>query len=244
MVHGQANPGDTAMVDPALRDIGIIELLEYDTRPTIILDLQRLQHSNDELLHPFFSNASFKRLPPILDPAQLTWHAPADHDDLELYANFKRWATSSPTHAHTTDGYTAPFYYRNLSWTCLTLKKRWRIISGPATGLEDTSAALLSSLSGGPQKDGQNMSTASTGQRALKEKSKPQLSMYPTWVNQLPISEHIQFFKSVDWSATALGPLETWSDSLRQMTRLLMSDSRAAALFWYRPRFKWLNECR
>ena len=226
------------MVDPALRDIGIIELLEYDTRPTIILDLQRPQHSNDEPLHPLFSNPSFKRLPPILDPAQLTRHAPADHDDLELYANFKRWATSSTTHGHTTDGYTAPFCYRNLSWTCSTLRKRWRIISGSATGLKDTSAGLLLSLPGGSQKGGQDMSTASTGLRAQKEKSKSQASMYATWVNQLPTSEHIQFFKSVDWSATALGPLETWSDSLRQMTRLLMSDSRAAALFWYISRFK------
>ena len=238
MVHGQAKGGNIVMVAPALRDIGIIELLECDIRPTIILDLQRLQDSSDDLLHTVFSNAAFKRLPPILDPAQLTRHASADHDELELYANFKRWATSSPTYGHTTDEYTTPFYYRNLSWTSSTLRKRWRIISGSGTGLKDNSAGSFSSLPGGPQKGGQDMSTASTGLRAQKEKGKSQASMYPAWVDQLPMSEHTQFFKSMDWSATALGPLETWSDSLRQMTRLLMSDSRAAALFWYRSRFK------
>ena len=238
MVHGQAKAGDTAMVASTLRDIGIIELLECDTRPTIILDLQRLQDSSDDLLHTVFSNAAFKRLPPILDPAQVTRHAPADHNELELYAKFKRWATSSPAYGHTTDGYSAPFCYRNLSWTCSTLRKRWRIISGSATGLKDNSAGSFSSLPGGSQEDGQDMSTASTGLCAQKEKGKSQASMYSAWVNQLPTSEHTQFFKSMDWSATALGALETWSDSLRQMTRLLMSDSRAAALFWYRSRFK------
>ena len=238
MVHGQAKAGDTAMVAPALRDIGIIELLECDPRPTIILDLQQPQYSSDDL-HTVFSNAAFKRLPPILDPAQLTSLASADHDELELYANFKRWATSSPIYGHATEGYTTPFSYRNLSWTCSTVRKRWRIISGSATGLEDNSAGSFSSLSGGSQKGGgQDMSTASTGLHAQREKGKSQASIYPAWVNQLPASEHTQFFKSTDWSATALGPLETWSDSLRQMTRLLMSDSRAAALFWYRSRFK------
>ena len=227
-------PGDTAMVAPTLRDIDIIELLEYDTRPTIILDLQQLHDSNDELLHTVFSNASFKQLPPILDPTQLTRHASADHDELELYADFKRWATGSPTDGHTADGYITPFCYRDLSWTCSTLRKRWRIISGSAIGPKHTSAGSFSSLPGGSQNGGQDMSTASTGLRAQKEQGKPQASMYPAWVSQLPRSDHTQFFKSVDWSATALGPLETWSDSLRQMTRLLMSDSRAAALFWYR----------
>lgn len=238
MVHGLASAGGTAMVALALQDIGIIELLECDTRPTIILDLQPLQHSNDELLHIVFSNASFKRLPPILDPTQLTRHASPDHDELELYANFKRWATGSHTYGHTTDGYTAPFRYRNLSWTCSTLRKRWRIINGSASGLKNTSPGSVSSLPGGSQNGGQGISTASTDLRAQKEKGNSQASMYPAWVNQLPASEHTQTFESVDWSATALGPLETWSDSLRQMTRLLMSDSRAAALFWYRSRSK------
>ena len=238
MVHGQANPGHTAMVPPVLQDIGLIELLECDTRPTVILDLQPFQDFNDELLHPVFSNASFKRLPAILNPPQLTRHASADHEELQLYANFKRWATSSTTYRHSTDGYTTPFHYRNLSWTCSTLRKRWRIISGCANCVKDPYAGLLPSLSGASQEASQDLSTASTGLGAQKENGNSQASMYPAWVNQLPTSEHTQFFKSMDWSATALGPLETWSDSLRLLTRLLMSDSRAAALFWYWSRFK------
>ena len=238
MVDGQAKAGDAAMVVPSLRDIGIIELLECDTRPTIILDLQRLQDSSDALLHPVFSNLALKRLPPGADPTQLTWHASTDHDEWELYADFRRWATSSPTYGHTIDVHTTPFCYRNLLWTCSTLRKRWRIISGSPTGLKDTPTGSFPSLPDGSQKGGRDMSTASTGPRAEKEKGKSEISMYPAWVNQLPTSEHTQFFKSMDWSTTALGPLETWPDSLRQMTRLLMSDSRAAALFWYTSKVK------
>lgn len=236
MVDGSGTLVDTPMVAPALSDIGIIELLECDTRPTLILDLERIRDPNHELLHPVFTNASLKRLPHILDPAQGRREKPVGENELQHYSDFKGWATSSSTHGHTTDGYTTPVNYNGLSWTCSTLRERWRIVSGAAIGLKDRPPSPFVSHRAGSQDGGQGTGTWSRHTRVRREEEDRETNISPTWVDDLPASEHVQLFKSTNWSATALGPLETWSTCLRQMTRLLMSDSRAAALMWYRSR--------
>ncbi len=233
------------MAAPTLSDIGMIELLECDPRPTFILDLERAQPPYHGLLHPVFSNASLQRLPRGLLPARIGEDVTADEDkleqhldELEQHLDFKEWATRLPTCGDTADGYSLPFNYHNLSWTSLTLRERWRIISGSTDGLRDTFAGALSARPAGSQKDSLGLDNASMDSRAHEEKEKPRSRIRPTWVDDLPASEHIQLFKSLDWSATALGPLATWSDCLRQMTRLLMSDCRAASMYWYESRFK------
>ncbi len=225
-----------SMAPPALSDIGMIELLECDSRPTFILDLEQTQDPYDKPLRIVFSNASLHRLPRILDPAQMRRDIPADAWELGQYPQFKEWASSPLTYDHLADGYTTPFEYQNLSWTSSTLRKRWRIISGSAIGLKDPSPPA------GPQRDVRGTTTASRAPWVRKENGKLQAGIYSTWVDDLPISEHVQFFKSTDWSATALGPLDTWSGCLRQMTSFLMSDSRAACMFWYNPTLQTPHE--
>ena len=224
---------NTTMDTPALSEIGLIELLECDSRPTFILDLERTHDPAHGLLHLAFSNPSLQRLPDILDPTLPRRNTLADEDDLEQYSDFEEWAISSPTYGHTADGSETPFIYQGLSWTPSTLRKRWRIVSGAAIGRTDTTARSFLVLPSGPQQDGPDVGTAPIDAHEIKEERRLQATMHPTWVDDLPASEHVQLFKSRDWSATALGPLETWPASLRQVTRILMADSRAASVFWY-----------
>ena len=220
------------IVPPALGTIGIIELLECDPRPSFILDLEEIQDPLNEHLHNIFRNKSLLQLPHIFGSAE--------HTELDQRLRFKKWATGAPEDRHVTQSYTVPFQYHELLWTMSTLRKRWRIISGSPIGLKDTSAdSLLSPSAGTLQKvhDG-----TSVDMNARKEDEKIQADVCSTWVDHLPMNEHVQFFKSKDWSATALGPLETWSACLRQMTGFLMSDSRAACIFWYGPTIQSLHE--
>jgi hypothetical protein len=53
------------------------------------------------------------------------------------------------------------------------------------------------------------------------------------WTEYLPQTPHIQFFRSVNWSATLVGPIDDWDPVLRQATYQLMADSRPATLYWY-----------
>jgi hypothetical protein len=52
------------------------------------------------------------------------------------------------------------------------------------------------------------------------------------WTESLPKTNHVQFFKSVDWAQTALGEAQQWSAALRMYTHMVMSDTRAACLYW------------
>ena len=215
----------TPIVPSALGTIGIIELLECDSRPSFILDLERTQDPLNGHLHKVFCNESLLRLPHIFGSAE--------HTELEQCLQFKKWATGVPEDRHVAQSYTVPFQYHELLWTTSTLRKRWRIISGSPIGLKDTSTASLASPSAGTVREVND--GTSVDRNAREEDEKIQTSVHSTWIDDLPVNEHVQFFKSKDWSATALGPLESWSACLRQMTGFLMSDSRAACIFWYGP---------
>lgn len=52
------------------------------------------------------------------------------------------------------------------------------------------------------------------------------------WADTLPDSEHVQFFKSVDWGKTELGPLKDWGTALKIHTFTVMADSRPCTLYW------------
>jgi hypothetical protein len=52
------------------------------------------------------------------------------------------------------------------------------------------------------------------------------------WTAGLPQTEHVRFFRTTDWARTMLGPLKSWSPTLQLFASYVLSDSRAACLWW------------
>lgn len=52
------------------------------------------------------------------------------------------------------------------------------------------------------------------------------------WTSNLPNTEHVRFFRSIDWSRSLLGPLSTWEETLRLFASFVLADSRAGCLWW------------
>ncbi|KAF1937639.1 hypothetical protein EJ02DRAFT_458538 [Clathrospora elynae] len=52
------------------------------------------------------------------------------------------------------------------------------------------------------------------------------------WTAALPQSDHVRFFRSTDWSRTSLGPLKSWSATLRLFVSYVLADSKAVCLWW------------
>jgi hypothetical protein len=46
------------------------------------------------------------------------------------------------------------------------------------------------------------------------------------------ISQHLQYVRAVDWGATSLGSMDSWSAEFRQIANLVMTNPHPAALFW------------
>ncbi|RKF59355.1 hypothetical protein OnM2_060027 [Erysiphe neolycopersici] len=62
------------------------------------------------------------------------------------------------------------------------------------------------------------------------------------WAENLPASKHVRFFIDMDWAATPLGPLSSWSISLRLHVFTLFADSKASVLYWGPENVKIFNE--
>jgi signal transduction histidine kinase/PAS domain-containing protein len=52
------------------------------------------------------------------------------------------------------------------------------------------------------------------------------------WAAALPQTAHVRFFRDTNWARTPLGPLSTWSPTLRLFTGFVLADARAACLWW------------
>ncbi|KAH8678670.1 hypothetical protein BGZ60DRAFT_503765 [Tricladium varicosporioides] len=62
------------------------------------------------------------------------------------------------------------------------------------------------------------------------------------WYLNLPDTPHITFFKNTDWSASQLGPLETWGIALRLYAQQVLTNSKPACLYWGKRKVAVYNE--
>ena len=53
---------------------------------------------------------------------------------------------------------------------------------------------------------------------------------------------HIRFTRGVNWAATSLGPIESWSADLRAMCNLIMASPHPAAMYWGKDHVAIYNE--
>jgi PAS domain S-box-containing protein len=139
--------------DPAvlqlLDGVGILELLEQDDRPTFIIDLENEANYNPGTLKILFTNASLRAYDLILD--MVMGKADLDSPGVVVhntFPEFKAWALSFVKNHESLDVCLPSFIYGGLTWTCSTLKKRLRVISGSSKALPKVSARSTSSSNG------------------------------------------------------------------------------------------------
>ena len=217
-----------------LAGIGIADFLEWDQRPTFILDLEDVAQGDDDSLRPVFHNSalrSSKTLLEIFSGANTSFHTSGSEGEAAI-SEFALWATDPRRDGlgKTEDS----FLFLDFSWSCFTLHRRWRIIGGTHCKIDSkrtmlhqaTQAPTAMPVSPNCRKwPDQLRSSVST---ASQSRSSPRA----TWTDVLPKTDHVQFFKDTDWSKTPLGPLHSWSQGLCQIVCVLMSDSRPASLVW------------
>lgn len=123
-----------------LQEIGIVELLEHDSRPTFIIDLQSPDTEVKGRMHVVFCNKSLRFFDDLRNvvcaeafyPAQspasnASNESSSDHGHLADELSFKIWATSRIEDSN--DGYLPRHTFRNMFWSCATLRNRWRVVS-------------------------------------------------------------------------------------------------------------------
>ena len=132
-----------------LSQIGIVELLEQDDRPTFIIDLGNQSNFHPGPLQIVFANYSLRAYPGLLEMVA----GKSDPSTPGLvtavtFPEFKAWAISFVRNNECLDVCLPSFLYCGITWTCSTLRKRFRLINGshlsgpPSLGSNPPSAGV------------------------------------------------------------------------------------------------------
>ncbi|TDZ33838.1 Hybrid signal transduction histidine kinase K [Colletotrichum spinosum] len=139
-----------------LRGIGVVELLEQDERPTFIIDLANPVNTNNTDLHLLYANAALRASAGVLELLSVEGEdAPKNAD----YTHFKAWVMSFVRNHESMDVCLPSHGYGGITWTCSTLRKRFRFVSGNMSAVSTApdspgplaeEAAVLEQRSRGP----------------------------------------------------------------------------------------------
>lgn len=117
-----------------LGSVGIVELLEHDTRPTFIIDIAEASNytPGSTNLHILFANNALRSNPSIWELVPSGDHVPDSGTSPEAPSQFKRWLLSTVVHGDNADINPPLFEYGGVAWTCYTLRRRLRVVSSAA----------------------------------------------------------------------------------------------------------------
>ena len=118
-----------------LQDIGIIELLEQDARPTFIIDLSNSANFGGGQLSILFANASLRASQKLLDLLNVDTSDPGTGAES---SRFKAWAVSLVTSNEPADARLSCLTFGGISWTCSTVRRRYRFVSGNSVAASPT----------------------------------------------------------------------------------------------------------
>jgi hypothetical protein len=131
-----ASPDARDKSDPLrlLGSVGIVELLEQDTRPTFIVDMgDATSHVSDSsfALQIVFANSALRSSASTWALVAGTPPAQTPDNTTALAANqFRNWLLSTVIQGAHPDANIAPVEHGGVVWSCYTLRKRLRVVSG------------------------------------------------------------------------------------------------------------------
>lgn len=132
-----------------LGSVGIVELLEQDERPTFIIDVANpTNFTPGGPLQIVFANASLRGYENILE--MVTGKSDLESIGIAVtndFPEFKGWALSFVKNGESLDICLPSFAYGGVTWTCSTLRKRLRLISGSGNSLSTNVASSTGALS-------------------------------------------------------------------------------------------------
>ena len=114
-----------------ISSIGVVELLEQDERPTMIVDLGDSSNYGVGHLRPLFVNSSLRSYGRLMELATGQEEEPAgDNSASQSFVQFKAWLLSAAVNGESLNVCLPSFNFAGLSWSCSTLRKRLRLVSG------------------------------------------------------------------------------------------------------------------
>lgn len=126
-----------------LQSVGVIELLDQDERPTFIIDLMDPSNFGPGPLKIIWRNAAMRA---AVGVDELISKSAEDSVD---FSRFKAWTVSFVKEKRSMDVCLPSLSYGGISWTCSTVRNRFRFVSGnsAAVSITPTSPAPIARAS-------------------------------------------------------------------------------------------------
>ncbi|OIW24050.1 hypothetical protein CONLIGDRAFT_657574 [Coniochaeta ligniaria NRRL 30616] len=137
-IAGTMRSADNRPLPPSLQllqQASVIELLEQDERPTFVIDLQNPANFSSGPLNIVFANASLRASDGVIG---LVVGDAADPEHNPDFSRFKAWTLSFVKNNEAMDVCLPSLTYGGISWTCSTLRRRFRFVSGNASAVSIT----------------------------------------------------------------------------------------------------------
>ncbi|KAF3765023.1 hypothetical protein M406DRAFT_292291 [Cryphonectria parasitica EP155] len=240
---------------PQLGNVGIVDLLEADPRPTFITTTTTRQDSLIAYYNPAL--AACDDLVDLLE------------DSRAQHAALWEWITASSSSS--SESPDSSFYYLNAQWSKCLVQQRWLVVganeqpeladrprkvrldsqkgsfgvSGSANKVASSSSSSTSTSSAPmsasdptrrPERTPRPLSIPITdvGQPAsasspLRMSIEPDLVLPELIHDQEP---YLNVIASLDWASTPLGPPGTWPPLLKQTFNQILADSRPITIYW------------
>jgi hypothetical protein len=232
-----------------LVSVSLLDGLDLDHRPSFAIDVSS-DVPQDGQLDPVYSNPALTTVPRLVALIEGRGSlCSLTGDALALHAAFKNWIWGIADLGDRSRRGKAYVYGDHLWWATAT--ERYKVVSGtPMTMLwpESARSKPYTDIDISEHRAPQNMPQfvpehpPSTLQETLidlkktrEESSTPERhGPFDCTLENPPevMSDHVRNFRSIDWAATSLGPMKSWSLQLRCIVNMMMNDHNPAVLFW------------
>jgi PAS domain S-box-containing protein len=216
-----------------------IQYLNYDQRPTLILDL-KLYNSDDNSDSPIvFINSALLASSRLYDSVRQNISTKATRRRHEDEPAFAKWIAKQLT----SNAPRKSSVFFDTLWTLTTVPESWAVISGVILSESDLSIKhgveepetnhqqQLEIPDATSSRDSySSVDAGSNTTRETRRSRTPLGDMLPP--SGLGISDHIAFIRNFDWASTSLGSIETWSPQLRQACEMMLANPDPATIFW------------
>jgi hypothetical protein len=158
-----------------LGQVGVAELLENDPRPTFIIDLGDSVNYSSGPLRILFANSALRSHPALHEViVGRGIDASPQAEPSKGSPHFKAWLLSAVSNGESLDVCLPAFVHGGVSWSCSTIRRRFRVASASAAVLGPSStstsgAPTSSSFRDRKGTDAQESSASSSSKRMQEE---------------------------------------------------------------------------
>ncbi|KAF9728826.1 hsp90-like protein [Paraphaeosphaeria minitans] len=225
-----------------LASVGLLSTLENDTRSSFVVDISS-GIPQDGILELAYFNSALAGAPALLAKLRGDDASTAKFvHDLQPRAAFAQWIwghINAMDPAVMADAY---LFSDHLWWATTIAVGRYRAVSGVSTAFlrqEEFGHKRPhsdASINMREQNKPKSMPQYLPDRLPTRNEMAPASSFGPFDYTQDPpcqnMSDHVLYFRSIDWSSTPLGPMASWSPQLRCVVNMILNDHYHAVLFW------------